>query len=329
MYCSKCGKELRQGENFCSKCGTPVANNSNSTVENNFKSKLQGFWNKAKDAYKNAIPKTPTLEIMFNEQVEKQLLDMGFQWFYSNIDGEKLRLYKYYVGSAGKSISRIEIETFDNNFSDIYVCQNIFGDYTEILAKIMYDLVKLRDNVYIRYVGEEQRIKLAELPEIANIVDNTSSENEFIEPNIEIMLNNKMINELEQGGYTKNYSYNNDGSCSLKLEKGHFTICLYVKNKNELDLNNNILAPLTIAEHKALNMNYYNNKLIENMLHLLKMNNVFILNGYAENTKRSLLEFLGNTNLSFQTDIDLEDYEDDDGDSIADIKTNNKRAKRT
>ena len=92
----------------------------------------------------------------------------------------------------------------------------------------MYDLVKSRDNVYIRYVGEEQRIKLAELPEIANVVDNTSSENEFIEPRIEIMLNNKMINELKQDGYTKNYAYNNDGSCSLKLEKGHFTICLYV-----------------------------------------------------------------------------------------------------
>lgn len=302
MYCSKCGKELKENEKICSECNTTIKTNTTEQVKNT----LKNFWNKAKETYKNAMPKIPTLEIEFNEDIEKILLDMSFKCFYSNINGEKLRLYKYYVGGY-----RVEIEIFMNDFADIYIYARRCDILNYALTQIMYDIVKLKDYIYVRYLWSDERIKLLDFCTLSDIIP--SKESIKIKPKLIIQLNNNLCSKLEELGYTKKYNYKNDGSCELSLVKQEIDISCIFENSKDVNLAFDIEGHISIS--KNYSTNYYNNNVIENILELLKIKEYIEISDYSNEdfSKISLSSFLSKDSFIYElSQREIEEIEDEE-----------------
>lgn len=307
MYCSQCGKELKADEKFCSQCGKAIKNDTTEQIKDTVKdvgSKLKGFWNKAKEtcieAYKNAFPPVPNLEIEFNEEIEKILLDMGFKWFYSNINGEKLRLYKYYTGA-----NRIEIETFANEMADIYVYATGESKIAYVLVQIMYDIIRLRKHIYVRYTNTDEKIKLIDFCNLHDIIDENTS---YIVDKIcmSICINKDFLNNLTENGFTTEESYTNDGNYNVNLINGDINVWLTLDSKEDLKGDDISLSnAVNIKNPFIYNDNNYENNIVLNILKLLKIIKYLKISIWEDKDnnsnirKTTLSSFLGNSDVEF------------------------------
>ena len=315
MYCSKCGKELKEDEKICSKCNTTIKTSTTEQVKNTFKN----FWNKAKETYKNAMPKIPTLEIEFNEDIEKILLNMGFEWFYSNKNGEKLRLYKYYTD--GVNFGKIEIEIFPNDLADIYIFHHagLLSCHQSLLL-IMQDFIALKEYVYVKYSGSTERIKLVDYCNLVDIKNKKSKGTNVMPVNLKIKLDKSMMENLKNQGYVEKCTYENDGSIKIQLKKDEIEIDRYFKSKEEMEQGADEYGMLKVCSYKVFSESGYNNKVVYNILEILK---------YRENIKLSdllstvsLNEFLCRGDFIIQlSEKQIEGFED----KVADDKYNTKQ----
>ncbi len=310
MYCSKCGKELKEDEKFCSQCGTSVKSNNTEIVSENLKglsSKLQGFINKAKDAcidaYKNGLPKIPTFEIEINEESEKLLQKLGYKWFHSNKNGEKLRLYKYYTD--GTSIAKVEIDTFQDSLADMYIKFN--HDSIISLTQIIYDFVRLRNYIYVRYQGSSDKTKLVDVLDLKDIIDNSETEKIDIEASrFDINLSKEMYEELKMQGYVENCTYNNDGYVIIKLKKNELEFSIIFSSKEEMENSNSYKAEIKINAIKNI-MNANNNNAFETILKILELRNYINVSisecrrsGRIKYSTTTLNDFINESNCSFE-----------------------------
>lgn len=306
MYCTKCGKELKQDEKFCSECGTPVKTNNVGQVTETlkgFSSKLQGFINKAKETYVNSLPKIPTFEIDFNADSEKILQKLGYQWFYSNKNGEKLRLYKYYTD--GTSIAKVEIETFTETLSDMYIKFN--HDSIISLSQIIYDFVRLRNYIYVRYQGSSDKTKLVDVATLNDIIDNNETESKNVEvSSFDISLTKEMYNSLKASGFTENIKYDNDGFVMVKIQKNELTISMIFNSKEEFDKSENLKGSIKINAIKNI-MNANNNNAFETILKLLELRKYIKVDmsecrrtGRVKELTTTFDDFINESNYSFE-----------------------------
>lgn len=327
MYCSKCGKELKEDEKICSECNTTIKTNTTEQVKNT----LKNFWNKAKETYKNAMPKIPTLELEFNEDIEKILLDMGFEWFYSNKNGEKLRLYKYYTD--GVTVDKVEIETFSNDLADIYIFhQNEITSYELIIIQMMYDFIRLRNYIYVKYSGSTERTKLVDYCELKDINDKKSKNTNKILRTVEVKLNKSICENLKSQGFVEKYTYENDGKIQIELKKDEIALNMYYMSKDEMEHSTDEDATLRIAGGNVFGIPSYNNKVIHYILEILKFRENISISDYG--SAISLTEFLSNLDFVFElSERQIERFEDKVADDKYNTKqqigVNTKRIKRT
>ena len=310
MYCTKCGKELKENEKFCSECGTPVkSNNAEQVTETlkGFSSKLHGFMNKVKDTYmegyKSAMPKIPIFEIELNVKSEKLLQELGYKWFYSNKNGEKLRLYKYYTD--GTSIAKVEIETFTDTLSDMYIKFN--HDSIISLSQIIYDFIRLRNYIYVRYQGSSDKTKLVDVSALNDIVDNSETDKKNIEvSSFDISLSKKMYNSLKSNGFTENNTYGNDGFVKMKLKKNELVIVMTFNSKDDFDKSENLKGNIEINAIKNI-MNANNNNAFETILKILELRKYITVtvseyrrSGRVKESTTTFDDFINESNCSFE-----------------------------
>ena len=273
MYCSKCGKELKEDEKFCSQCGTYIKKNNTSVTRDSSSSitnKLQGFFNKAKetcvDLCNNFVPKVPVLEMEYSKEIEEILLNMGFKWAHSKINGYRLRLYKYYTD--GIYIAKIEIETFSDKLSDVYI--KLDYDKNEILGQIVYDIIRLRSYMYVRYTGTTESIKLIDFCNLNDIVDKNGNNKEEVSPAwFEVIINQNIYDQLEKDGY----SNCSNSSKAIELKKEEIEIYAYFKSKNEMNLSNNLTTKIAIKPDKN-KCSTNNNLAALNIIEFLKLKDI-------------------------------------------------------
>lgn len=318
MNCKVCGEQVKRGEKFCNKCGAPIMKvKENSVFQNNkFLNSLSDKLDKAKKYGNNLkkeiktdvnnfvvdvkedLDRELTMEVNYNKDNEETFINMGFEWI-KNIDtGEELRLIKKY-GEID-----VEIETYNNELSDIYFkSESDIVDDNQLIS-VIFDIIRLRNLIYVRYIGENEAKPIQEFAKIFNIIDIKNEKPIKINHSLNIYLNKNTVTKLQQEGFKKFIDKDIGKARILCLEKESIKI---KATTNERILNNskfNVLGKLEIY-NKPSTFNPYDNSMLNNIIEILELKEVLLVKNIDTEEMVTFTEFFNNTNILYSQISDM------------------------
>ncbi len=312
MNCKVCGEQVKRGEKFCNKCGAPIMKvKENSVFQNNkFLNSLSDKLDKAKK-YGNNLKKEIktdvnnfvvdvkedmdrelTMEINYNKETENIFLNMGFEWIKNIETGEELRLIKKY-GELD-----VEIETYNNELSDIYFkYESNIIDNNQLIS-VIFDIIRLRNLIYVRYIGDNETKPIQEFAKIFNIIDIKNEKPIKINHSLNMFLNKTTVTKLQQNGFKKFVDKDIGETSTLCLEKENIKIKAPTTQRELSNPNFNVLGKLEFYNKPSI-YNPYDNSVLNNIIEILELKEILLVKNLDTEETVTFTEFFSNTSILY------------------------------